>query len=181
MSFNWLAKELLHSTVHGYVILDRDYKSDELQRHIAATLAEGGLTAHFWQRHEVENYLLVPSAVQRLTGMPSEQVAEVLRDETLALADVVLFGYVSALTDDATVQTRDPRKLVQHAADCRSQWWSDEQERLSRCPGKELLGRLNDCLAARNYGHASVVNLARELRPSEISDEIVELLNRIEP
>jgi energy-coupling factor transporter ATP-binding protein EcfA2 len=181
VSFNWLLEELLHKALSGYVILDRDYKSQELQEQITSTLADAGLTVHFWQRHEMENYLLVPSAIQRATGMPANEVVDFLRDETLALAEKVLFDYVGALTEDPTVKTRDTRKLLQLAADCRGEWWSDESLRTYRCPGKELLRRLNDHLRDHGYQQVSASNLAKRLWRDEVPQEVVHFLNVIEP
>jgi hypothetical protein len=63
--FRWLVSELLDSAVDVDVLLDRDYRDDSAEREIVTRLDTVGVKAHMWERHELENYLLVPRAIAR--------------------------------------------------------------------------------------------------------------------
>ena len=72
--FRWLNDHFLKSTVQEWVILDRDFRSDE---EIAQTRGEFqalGIRCHIWKKKELENYLLIPRAIAKRAGVDTDWV-----------------------------------------------------------------------------------------------------------
>jgi predicted ATP-dependent endonuclease of OLD family len=55
--FSWLAESLLQEAVSGFVILDRDYHSNEAVKSVSNQLKKASLEPHIWRRKELESYL----------------------------------------------------------------------------------------------------------------------------
>jgi predicted ATP-dependent endonuclease of OLD family len=53
--FKWLLDNLLRGSVPAYVILDRDYRSQDVVDEIEGRLKSIGVRPHIWSRHELEN------------------------------------------------------------------------------------------------------------------------------
>ncbi len=90
--FKWIVENLLRSSIRGWVILDRDYRSDVEVQSLSAALTEAGLNVHIWRRHEIESYLLNPSAISRRSGAPTNMVHELLLNQSRAMKEEVLPG-----------------------------------------------------------------------------------------
>lgn len=80
--------------IKTYCILDRDYHSDTEIAELYRKAGENHLNLHVWKRKEIENYILTPQSVFKLTGLDSSQFDEfltclynkldVLREEVLS-------------------------------------------------------------------------------------------------
>ena len=77
----------LQDSVKMFVILDRDYRSDEECKDVVRRLAEIHVTAHIWSKKELENYLLLPNVIARVSDVGSEQVASLLTAVRTTSAD----------------------------------------------------------------------------------------------
>jgi energy-coupling factor transporter ATP-binding protein EcfA2 len=73
--FVWLVRDLLHGSVDVFVILDRDYRTDDEVRRVTRALNEIDVFAHVWRRKELESYLLESALIARALGI-SESEAE---------------------------------------------------------------------------------------------------------
>ncbi|MBI5860293.1 MAG: AAA family ATPase, partial [Nitrosarchaeum sp.] len=61
-------KKFISDDIKGYSILDRDFKNSELITKIETESIKKGLKTHVWKQHEIENYLLVPSLIERISN-----------------------------------------------------------------------------------------------------------------
>jgi predicted ATP-dependent endonuclease of OLD family len=78
--FSWLSRELLGEAVRMFLILDRDYRTRETVNALLTRLRETGVDAHVWERKELEIYLIIPSAIARLSGVSEETIIELLNE-----------------------------------------------------------------------------------------------------
>jgi hypothetical protein len=122
------------------VILDRDYRPDDAIRAVETRLQSIGVGAHVWRRKEIENYLLAPAALARLSGASAELVSAQLQECALSLEDDVWSQihaqherlFATQGKDKATVA-----KLAKQAADAA---WSSPERRLEVCGGRTSSG-----------------------------------------
>jgi AAA domain, putative AbiEii toxin, Type IV TA system/AAA ATPase domain len=177
--FQWLMSDLLRSTVSGYVILDRDYRSEDAVRQVETKLRSLGFGAHVWRRKELENYLLVPSAIARLSGADTAWVATQLAECADSLEDDVWAQIHAAHEQLFRAQRKAPATIAKLAKQAADMAWSDPARRLEVSGGKDLLRLLNGRLQAG--GHTAVTDrqLARRLRISEIADEVRATLHAV--
>lgn len=170
-----------------YCILDSDYHTPREINGRMLEAEEKGIELHIWSRKEVENYLLVPEAIQRVvskranpfTTPPTvEQVVaqiDVLTEE-LRIKVFDAFSHSFNMHDKSggvTKANREARAFLDEA-------WGTFEGRISRIPGKEIISRLSGWSKQEFNVSFSILNIFDEVRPSEIPNEIFEVLNAIE-
>lgn len=177
--FKWLLDGFLGGSVNVAVVLDRDFKRDDSVQEIEESLLAVGVHAHIWERSELENYLIVPSAIARLR--PELSLSEVQKDLLLAAGEVQpdfeaqLIAQelrVRGKKDEATVVGETIRYIRQNIGDL--DWC------VKNLPGKDLLAVMNRRLQARKSTAISHVQLASALHREEISMEMLIQLERLE-
>jgi hypothetical protein len=150
------------------VILDR---YDEAERH--------NIRLHIWTRKEIENFLLVPAAIQRVIDRQSTSrhdvpnVAEV-EERIVELATAMLEDITDDCSNDYLRVHRDVAvpKANRWARNYVSSRLSEDGGLLSVAPGKKLFEALSawsDEVCGATFGSVAI---ARELRQEEIADEL---------
>jgi hypothetical protein len=177
--FKWVVENLLEKAIEGWVLLDRDFRSDDEALLLAGELEAAGLNPHIWQRHEIENYVLVPTAIARRSGAPIASVTEMLDIATLDMKDEVLPEFVASRQREAGNKGKAPTTVMTRCLSTLGTEWPDPAFRLAFCPGKEVLSHLNDALQASGFKAVTALGLAGEIRSSEIDDELRAVLTRI--
>lgn len=178
--FVWFIKELLEDSVSAYVLLDRDYRSDAAVTAVIQKLRAKGIDGHVWAKHELENYLLVPAAIARLSGAPSEEVGAMLDLVAHRLETEVLGGLTQAIAQEVSGSGTAPKTMVQQAKARLDEAWTDPGRRLDLCPGKELLRGLNALLSAGGHRAVSTRALGKGIRKDEIAEELAAILIAVE-
>ena len=170
-----------------YCILDSDFNSSKTIYRRYERGEKERINLHVWARKEIENYLLVPDAIQRVIAQrvsndvsaPSaadvvksiEQIVESLRGETLAALTDALFADAKA-SGPGTATT-----VAVNILDCA---WQNLETRWAIVSGKRALSALSEW-SQRNYGVSfSVGSIARALSYDEIASEVCQVLSAIE-
>jgi predicted ATPase len=176
--FVWLTDDLLGQSVAVRAILDRDYRPESACKSVKGRLKNVGVSAHVWRRKELESYLLVPTAMARLSGADEswvetelENIAAGLENEVFARFSVERQRFAA---HDHRVQALEKAKAEFDAA------WESHDERLSMCPPKDVLSDLNKKLQAGGWRTLSFEALAKALTADEVPSEVVNVLERIE-
>jgi hypothetical protein len=178
--FVWFISSLLEDAVAAYVLLDRDYRSDGLVSQVKKKMLDSGIRCHIWARHELENYLLVPEAIGRMTGLDAGASAKLLDEAAECLAVEVLGGLSQALAQEMS-GTGTSVKTISTAAKKRMDTaWTDPAQKLALCPGKELIRELNKQLVAEGRPAVSARALSSKLRRAEVDPELVRVLLAID-
>ena len=178
--FSWLSQELLGDSVQCFEVLDRDYRSPDLIADVDRKLGEAGIVTHVWSRKELESFLVVPSAIARLSGADEGWIAETVNEITRGMHDHVLGRMVSSRQIARSKQGEDIATIAEKCSRELGAAWEDARSRLALCPAKTVLARLNEALQASGRSAVSVRALAGALQSDEIDREVREFLRRVE-
>jgi ABC-type thiamine transport system ATPase subunit len=178
--FKWLCEQLLPDAIDTFVVLDRDYRPEELRMSVLNEFAEAGIRGHVWARKELESYLLTPATMARLSGANETSVIKWLNKITKSMEGQV-FG---PLLDE---KVRHSKSGSNHTASINTAFkpefdklWKDPLYRLRVCPPKQVISQLNQKLQKEGLKPVSLTGLARAHRKSEIPAEVADLLLEIE-
>lgn len=178
--FQWLMTEFLEDAVTVHVILDRDYRSQEAVQKIRRELRELGVKPHIWKRNEIENYLLAPRTLARLSGATEGWIQEALDQ----CADELEAEFYAEIFSDVAQESKGGGKsaktLGQEAKERADAAWADSGRRLSLCSGKDLLRLLNKHLQHGGMRSVTARGLAARIERREIAKEVKSLLASIE-
>lgn len=133
------------------VICDRDYRAEGEIRIISEELRRNVAFAHFHSRKEIENYLLIPGALQRAidqhanNGSRSQidlDVKALLSEIAEELKTYTQSRLVAAFAAYHGGAHKDPTTLTQEALEAFDRAWSTLDGRLAMIPGKKALAAL---------------------------------------
>jgi energy-coupling factor transporter ATP-binding protein EcfA2 len=167
-----------------YCILDRDYYPQEEVAKRMKEATENGMQLHIWRRKEIENYLVVPAAIQRVIASrcktpPSvEDIGERVDEVIESLLDETHDNIASQLQamdrrlDVVTVNSR-ARSIV-------SASWDSRENRLGIVSGKAIMSALSTWSNEQFSASFSNVRVAQELLSHEIDSEVVGVITAID-
>jgi hypothetical protein len=133
-----------------------------------------------WKRKELESYLLVPSAIARVTKAEVYWVEAELDAAASAMSNSVFARALDEkLRESVTAAGHrvSVTEAFQHDFD---REWAIPRRRLELCPPKDLFRALNRSLATGRLGQVSMRTLARSLRASEVAAEMRDILLEVE-
>ena len=171
--------------VVAYCILDRDYHTPNEVAERCREGQEHGVELHVWQRKEIENYVLIASAIQRriargCTARPPsvEEVAREMGRIAEGHKDDVIAAITSAIHDrNRKLQAGTAMKRAQKLV---TQIWAKPEGRLAAVGGKAILSELS-AWSQREYGVGlNALAIARDMTRDEIPDEVVRVLAMID-
>lgn len=177
--FAWVIDQLLHGSIAGFALLDRDYRTDEDIGDLIKALDQGNVESHVWARKELESYLLCPPAVSRLSGMPEPEVVQLLSEITEGFHGYVLSQIVAESQRHA--KGTHISTIVQDCSSRLEARWKDPAVRLDLVPAKDTLSALNrEFQSQKDCRPVSARALAREIRADELASEMRDVLLHIE-
>ena len=174
-------------TVTTYCILDPDYHTTEERRHRLDEAQQQNVSLHIWDRKEIENYLLVPTAIARYiakrvrSGQSAPSEAAV-RSELLQRAEARKEDVFDNIASELQARNRKwlPGRANKEARKLLSDLTAQPSGILAAAPGKALLSELSHW-SAENYGVGlSHAGIAAEMTANEIDVEIRQVLKAIE-
>lgn len=178
--FAWLCRSLLPEAIKIFVVLDHDYRSEDVTDKLEKSFAAQDIVAHVWRRKELESYLLTPSVIARISRSPGDVVAHMLEDISLSMEGYV-FGQM--LSEQIELEKPSGKHVSTTTSEFKNEFdqrWQDALWRLYSCPAKDVLSELNQRLRDGGYRSVSVRALASEHRAYEIPPEMIALLRRVE-
>lgn len=177
--FKILVDQFLEGSVEGFVILDRDYRSEEHCRSIMSEFAEIGVGCHIWQRKEIESYLLVPSLLARVSGHSLEVASEILATAVDSLRGRVFARALAAAEEELVGPTTHRVNIIEEFEPAFAEKWSHADVRLGMVPPKEVLSLFN-AEAVRSGGRpAPAAKLSKAARVNEIAPEVASVFDRV--
>lgn len=181
-----LLKNESGDTIHTYCILDSDYRTFEKIKERQDEAAKLGIRLHVWEQKEIENYLLVPSAIQRLIASKARSKAKVpslaqVESALDSMAEARKEEVVAGWADEFFAQNRGAGvgAATKQANRLVKQRWAETNKLHSVC-GSSLLSDLSGWSKKQFGVSISDVALAREIRADEMSSELVATLTSIE-
>jgi hypothetical protein len=183
---SWLVEQT-GVEVSTYCLLDSDYHLEEEIKSRIKEAEDNQIRLHIWKRKELENYLLVPEAIQRLIlkfsskrkNLPGSQQ---IRDAMVGIAERMKQGVIDPFAQEfRLVQPRlavqnwneSARKLIEHS-------WGSFTGKMSLVGGKSMLTELNRWSQAEFAASFTNTRRAAELVRGEIESELVQFLQPFE-
>ena len=182
-----MAKNALGQKVRVYCILDSDYRipSEITSRKEEADTREVEL--HIWSKKEIENYFLKPEVIARIICSRNAQldsasvtanVQEKISNIALSLKDNVFDAYATRFRDlspakGVTAANRAARNLLEET-------FESAESALDRVSGKEVLRQLSGWIHHKYGRGVSLRDILKEMQPSEIQQEMGEVIEAIE-
>lgn len=186
--------EALGSTLAIAAVYDRDYFCDEEIASVKSTLLTQLKMAHVHQRKEIENYLLIPAALDRAitralndralrSGAPAliaPSSIELLREITDTLKDDVQSQFIARRTNFLRSSGVDLATIARDALAWFSPRWSDMDERLVLVPGKEVLGLFRQRIQNMLGISITDTQIIEAMRRDEIPVDLRQLLQALD-
>jgi hypothetical protein len=169
-----------------YCVLDSDYHTTGQKATRRAQAARNQINLHIWGKKEIENYLLVPSAIQRLIATrvarrvvpPTEaEIADKL-DRLAQERYEEIFDGISAevLAEDRSLGGGGANRAARGALD---PLWATVEGRLSLASGKALLAALFRWVQAEFGVSLTSAAVIREMRPAEVHIEVRQFIEAV--
>jgi predicted ATP-dependent endonuclease of OLD family len=183
----------LGSKIMVGIILDRDFRSIEEIKSISAECLKFSDFVHVHDRKEIENYLLVPDAIdravkRRIADIEHRTEKKVNEFASCALVQLEAFAIakknaVSAQLIDQTKQFERSRSSKDHDTTITARVLSEIEARWSTCegrlkliPGKEALSEVNKYLQAEFKMNITPTAILDSMQLHEIQDEMKTLI-----
>ena len=178
--FKWFVSNFLDDSVEVFVLLDRDYRPDEEVVKVRSTLEAIDIHAHIWKRKELENYLLDPEALARSSNTVPSYISAQLASITDDMTEDVLAQFAEKRHFCSPSRKKHLARTIRETNTELRPRVVDPMWRLHRYPAKAILNALNKDLQQAGHTTVSAKNLARQLLPSEIPEEMRNWLNEVD-
>ena len=182
-----LLRNAADEAIRIYCLLDSDYHTPEEQRERLADARKKGVDLHIWKRKEIENYLLVPDAIQRMISRRMQIDADSPTIEDVVAA---MEAEMEKLKDDTFDAFANERWLRDRAGGIQqankmartfvSQSWTTFDGRLSLVSGKAMLSALSAWSQRQYKVSFGPYAVASELRVGELADEAKGVMKRMD-
>jgi hypothetical protein len=175
------------TSILPYCIFDADYHTNGAIQYRKKTAADEGISLHIWKRKEIENYLIVPSALRRIFVRENRREKSVRTESEIEnkieeIIDGLKSQTVSCFASEYYEEERrrgfaGANKLAFEKVE---DAWTTLDAKLEIVCGKDVIHGLAEW--ARNESGVSLnaVKLAAELRPNEIDAEVKKVITALE-
>ena len=173
------------SGVSVYAVFDSDYQPMNIILDRYARAAKNQIRLHVWERKEIENYLLVPTAIHRLITSRVNNAATSIEEITNEINRIIVTlrrDVMGAMIDTLNALHKDkgPGTAYKIADQwCDSAWQTTEGQR-GIVSGKTVISELSKWSDTHYQVSFGPVALARTLLKSEIAPELGAVLTAIE-
>jgi energy-coupling factor transporter ATP-binding protein EcfA2 len=174
-------------------VYDRDYFCQEQVDHVVNTLSKALKFAYIHSRKEIENYLLIPSALQRaieksiagkssLKGEPTENIDihKILDDITEPMQSDVQAQILARRGDYLRSSGRDSASVTSETMKAFNERWKNLPSRLGMVSGKEVLAELRTYLQEAFGISLTDTIIIDSIRREEFPADLVGLLTKLE-
>lgn len=168
-----------------YCILDSDYHTEE---EIVSRLDEAkknGINLKIWEKKEIENYLIVPSAIKRIIERESKYEIDIeeIKSKIESLAETLKDDYLDLLMDKIHIDSRRTGKFLEPSTARKKAQkeleilWGNKYSLVS---GKSVIKKISNWANDDFNVSLNSNKLAQELTISEIPDELKNVIINIE-
>lgn len=180
------------ATIHAAGVFDRDYRSLAEVKAVTSDLEATLDICFVLARKEIENYLLVPAAIQRAVdaavqkrqarGLPTTApvVQETLTAVTAAMATDVRDQFVATLIDHPGAKGFATVTKTRRANEAFDQAWASLEGRLEICPGKRVLSEMNRRLQAEAQLSVTTSAIVAAMRGNEVPSNMRAILRGLD-
>jgi energy-coupling factor transporter ATP-binding protein EcfA2 len=175
-------------------LYDRDYFCNEHIDHVMASLGTSLAWGWVHERKEIENYLLIPAALDRAvhrtlqarrergTGPLGTDVdsARILDEITIPMKDDVLSQLMARRHEFLLPKGQDPSRLYKDMLAPFERRWADLGTRLSLVPGKEVLGQFRQHIQDAYSVTLTDARIVEAINRDDVPEDLRALLESLE-
>lgn len=166
--------------IKTFCILDRDYHTEQEIDDLYKKAKENYLELHVWKKKELENYLLTPKSIFKITNLPEgkyEEFYETLFEKIDDLKDQTRGGILDQLVKSDKSKT--PSYFLKDADEILNKKWDTLENRLSLANGKDLISLINDFIKTKYNRSCSRAKLLEALSPTDIDCEMKDVVEML--
>ena len=163
-------------------IFDRDFRPDEEIDELLEMLESELALAVILERKEIENYLLVPAALDKsLARLLSDRarrsgesasvgrpIVEFLQEITMPMESDVQAQYIAKRLDHLAHTGKDKSTISREAINTFDRKWNDDQLRLHIVPGKRVLSELFSQIQREYKVNLTAARIIEQMRESDL-------------
>lgn len=177
------AAKLFHEETKGMIkcicILDRDYYPEDMLNKQYEDANKNFLELHIWKRKEIENYLLEPSVLFRLSKQPKSMYDVFLKD-----LELLVDTFEDRVYDQCAEHIFKYRKVDISTANTEARvymkkMWTGIENKLALVGGKEFLKQLNVWFRKKFFVSLSITQIISEFRKEEFDEELLMVIQKI--
>ena len=195
-SLGWGIAKALDSAIGIAAVYDRDYFADGYISEVEQKLSETLAFAHVFDRKEIENFLLMPNALQRAVNAALLDKAN--RTETPVDESPDVVELLREITDEHRLSVMSQRitREVEHRQEIKSKEhssslhntamknfeveWATLPSRLKLVPGKIVLAELRDRLTNEFHITVTDTKIVTQAKSEDIAEDMRKLLTKLD-
>lgn len=175
----------LGGDIGSFVILDGDLRTPAAVDHELTEIRKSVALVHVWQRREIENYLLVPAAIAKASGISRGQAETLLLNALEEHRGEASIALQAQRLDERRLKVGDAAALSERTVLERSAvefeaTWTSEEGRLSVVDAKLVIRSLNRELQSAGNRTLNVHALAKAMPGSALAPEVGGVINKFE-
>ena len=190
MHISWIFRNTIDEKIKCYVVLDRDFYTDQEIDKIVNNLEQKDVKIHVWGRKEIENYAIDYDALYR---MFTNKFCERHRDVEIPFSSMEFEEKILSIFEDFKHQVLSQTipNRIEHRSDrsidsstITSQVltefennWQDIEFRRKVIPGKDFFAKLNAWLNDEYHITIPVTHAINSLQSEEIEPEVRDVIN----
>ncbi len=166
--------------IESICILDRDYYPDEVLIDKYNKAEENHLILHIWKKKELENYLLVPRALFRITKQTEGDY-----NKFLEKLNVLLEGEKDCIMDQLAqhiLEVDRGKAMATCYAEAREVMktrWITIEDKLSMVSGKSIIKKIDEWMKREYHVNCSKALIINSIYPDEINKELIDVFELI--
>ena len=192
-STGWYIEKALGVKIRMGAVYDRDFHCSEEIDDVINRLEEHLAFAHVHARKEIENYLLVPSVLERAvlavaedrrrrgSEVPKiENVADILAKLTEPIRSVVQGQYIARRTEYLRSTGLDAATVTSTTLDWFDKKWRNLESRMEIVPGKQVLALFRQYIQEKYSLSLTDYRIISSFSANEIPADLSQLLRELE-
>ena len=175
-------------------IFDRDFRPDEEITALRNAFNQELTFSTILGRKEIENYLLVPDALDRALGKAlmenirregesitvDKSMSDILREITTPMKAEVQSQYIAKREEYFSHTRKDRSTISREAIELFDPRWDDDHQRLHIVPGKKVLSELFSIVQTNYKVNLTTAKIMEQLRGNEIPWDLRQTLKDLE-
>lgn len=195
-SIAWGIEKTLGQPLKIAVVYDHDFWCDEEIASIYEELVKNVALVHFHQRKEIENYLLIPSVLERALykavreranrnnqSLPDIEPIEKLLDEASSKFKTENFSQYATRGNAFFKRIRSDKyeaTILQETTIRFEEKWSNINSRMEIARGKDVLDQLRTIVQNKYHVNLTDFTIVDSFQKSEIPEDMIKLLEGLE-
>jgi len=186
-----LFQTILNEKINIAIILDRDYRCDEELEGIKEKISDTVNYLHFWERKEIENYLINIDVIKKIVEMKlkrrnrldlldsyDKKIDQIFKDVCLDQVDNIVGAYTESIFNNR----KNRKHLSEISTECSREIrikMDSIDEVLKLIPGKHVLANLSTEFQ-KEFGVSLTNNeIIKFTKIDDVSNELIRVLNEV--